>query len=43
VPRLVRVDLSHASASGPRSYYEIKYADPTTRLIEHHRDRRVGT
>jgi catechol 2,3-dioxygenase-like lactoylglutathione lyase family enzyme len=33
-PTMNRVDLSHASASGPRSYYEIKYRGPDGQVLD---------
>jgi catechol 2,3-dioxygenase-like lactoylglutathione lyase family enzyme len=38
-----RVDLSHASASGPRSYYEIKYRGPDNQVIDITETGWVGT
>jgi catechol 2,3-dioxygenase-like lactoylglutathione lyase family enzyme len=38
-----RVDVRHASASGPRSYYEIKYRGPDNQVIDITEHGWVGT
>jgi catechol 2,3-dioxygenase-like lactoylglutathione lyase family enzyme len=38
-----RVDLRHAPASGPRSYYEIKYRGPDSQVIDITESGWIGT
>jgi hypothetical protein len=38
-----RVDVHHAPASGPRSYYEIKYRGPDNQVIDITETGWVGT
>jgi catechol 2,3-dioxygenase-like lactoylglutathione lyase family enzyme len=42
-PTIGRVDLRHASASGSRSYYEIKYRGPDNQVIDITEHGWVGT
>jgi methylmalonyl-CoA/ethylmalonyl-CoA epimerase len=42
-PMMERVDLRHAPATGPRSYYEIKYRGPDNQVIDITEHGWVGT
>jgi len=42
-PTMGRVDVQHASASGPRSYYEIKYRGPDNQVIDVTESGWIGT
>lgn len=42
-PLIDRVNLSHAPASGPRSYYEVKYRGPDGQVIDISESGWVGT